>query len=646
MSLKIRRAALSVFFSLSFFLTTVLAIAEVRLEVEPGFHGVFKLGQPFPVSVTLTNLWEPVEGVLEVKVWKGGPSKVVAPYTFHYRREVSLAAQSRRRVQFTVDPDSMARPLNVSFLSITGKVSQEVDLRGHFSPSPLILLLTGNSGLLSIPIAVDSPVPVVSISADELPSDARAYHGVWAVVFYEQSLRDLSSSQKSALESWLSSGGRILFLGGLHYALYQEPSIGVFLPVRVLGIKRMSALPSLERYYGKSLSSLGTFLVQESEVVGGRVLVEEEKIPILVEWVRGRGKVLYLSLDVGRPPLSQWDGLSHIFSDLLGVPPERRPGLWTSWDPSVFSILLSDSTFFSTRIPLVPFLVSLLLYLGVLLLLARLWYQQKFSRSILSVSFLVLVFLFTVGGYVFFDRGAQIIDGVLFSSTLLDGQPEGYAEVQSNVGLFSTRRKHYSFQMQRGWSHLELIQPRLAKKNISPVEIEDGVRSTSVKFPSKEWDFKLFRIRSVRPFPIRIDAARQENEIYLELANLSPRDLTECWLIFYGKGYRLGDIPRGSSLVRQFALSPDGKQLDGPGEKLDIREIPFNDKIRVALFRNSIFPQGQVLTRWGENSAFIIGWVERDSRRVWVNDRRILSHSYTLFRVPLPLQVEEEEEDL
>jgi len=644
MSLKVRRASLPVFFSLPLFLTTVLAIAEVRLQVEPGFHGVFKLGQPFPVSVTLTNLGGPVEGVVDMKVWKGGPSKVVAAYPFHYRREVSLAAQSQRRVQFTVDPDSMARPLNVSFSSTTGKVSQEVSLRGHFSPLPLILLLTGNSGLLSIPIAVDSPVPVVSISADELPSDARAYHGVWAVVFYEQSLRDLSSSQKSALESWLSSGGRIIFLGGLHYALYQGPSAGVFLPVRVLGVKRLTALPSLERYYGKSLSNLGPVLVQKSELVGGRVLVEEENLPILVELTRGRGKVMYLSLDVGRPPLSQWDGLSRIFSDLLGVAPERRPGLWTSWDPTVFSMLLSDSTFFSTRVPLVPFLVSFLLYLGVLLLLVRLWYQQRFSRVILSASFLLLVFLFTVGGYVFFDRGSQIIDGVLFSSTLLDGQPDGYAEVQSNVGLFSTRRKHYSFQMQRGWSHLELVQPRLAKTNSSPVEIEDGVRSTTVNFPSKEWDFKLFRIRSVRPFPFRIDATRQENEIFLELANLSPRDLTECWLIYYGKGYRLGDIPLGSSLVRQFALSPDGKQLDGPGEKLDMREIPFDDGVRVALFRNSIFPQDQMLARWGENSAFIIGWVEGDSRRVWVNDRRVLSHSYTLFRASLSLQIEEEED--
>ncbi len=39
MSLKVRRASLSVFFSFPLFLTTVLAIAEVRLQVEPGFHG-------------------------------------------------------------------------------------------------------------------------------------------------------------------------------------------------------------------------------------------------------------------------------------------------------------------------------------------------------------------------------------------------------------------------------------------------------------------------------------------------------------------------------------------------------------------------------------------------------------------------------
>jgi len=175
------------------------------------------------------------------------------------------------------------------------------------------------------------------------------------------------------------------------------------------------------------------------------------------------------------------------------------------------------------------------------------------------------------------------------------------------------------------------------------VEIENGVRSTTLRFPSKEWDFKLVRIRSVRPFPFRIEAARWENEIALELVNLSPRDLTECWLVFSGKGYFLGDIPLGSSLVRQFALSPDGKYLDGPGEKLDMREIPFNDKVRELLFRYSIFPQDQVLARWGESTAFIIGWVERDSRRVWGNDRRILSHSYTLFRAPIPLEEEEEE---
>jgi len=52
-----------------------------------------------------------------------------------------------------------------------------------------------------------------------------------------------------ALERWLLSGGRMLVLGSIHYALYQEPAIRRFLPVRVTGLKKVSSLPSFERVY-------------------------------------------------------------------------------------------------------------------------------------------------------------------------------------------------------------------------------------------------------------------------------------------------------------------------------------------------------------------------------------------------------------
>jgi hypothetical protein len=640
----VSRAARTFFIlcSLPLFLFPALVVAQVSLEVEVGFHGVFELGQPFPLTVNLTNLGRPVEGILEVRVWKGGPSKGIDSYPFTYKGEVFLAAQSRKRILFTVNPDSMARPLTVSFSSPGVQASREIDLRGHFSTRPLILLLTGNSGFLSVPLVSDSRLPIVSLSPDELPSSARAYRGIWAVLLYEQSLRDLSRSQRVALEGWLSSGGKILILGGIHYALYQEPSISAFLPVRVLGLKRLAALPNLERYYGWKGTSLRDLLVQDSRFVEGEVVIEENGTPILVEMVRGKGKVLYLSLDVGRPPLSKWEGLSLVFSDLLASPPKRSPGLWTSWDNFVFPRLLMDSAFFSTRTPLIPFLLCLLLYLGGLLLLVRFWEKQKIRRSTLAASFLVFVFLISMGGHLYFNRVVAIPDGVLVTLNVLEGHPDGYAEVQSNVGLFSTRRRDYKFQMMRGWTDLDMVPPRSAGADKELVVIEDAVLSTALRFGLIEWDFRLFRIRSVRPFPFRIEAERRRNRLIIKLANLGHKDLTECWLVISGEGFYLGDIPLGSSIVREFAISQEGQYMDGPGERKGLREIPFKDRGRELLFHTSIFPRDQILARSGERAGFLIGWVQGDSRRVWVNDSRVVAHHYTMFRATLPIEDEEE----
>lgn len=642
MSLGIRRAIFSFLFFISLYLSPPLASAEVTVEVELGFHGFFNIGHPFPLTVILTNLGGPIEGVLQVEVAKGGPSKVMAAYPFFHTKEIFLAAQSHRRVQFTVNPDSMAQPLKVTFVAPGVKVSGDFDLRGHFSPSPLILLVTGSSGLLSIPLAGDARVPVVSLSIDELPSNTRAYQGVWAILLYEQSLRDLSGVQRLALERWLSAGGRILILGGVHYALYQEAALEAFLPVRVTGLKELTTLPNLERRYGPGLPSPGTFLVQDSMVKEGQVLLEEEGTPILVEMNRGKGKVIYLSLDVGRPPFSQWKGLPRLFSDLLGEPGIKRPSPWASWNDYVFARFLSDSALFKAGIPIFPFLMILLLYGGGLSLLVWLWLKQKRSRPTLSLVFLLFVVFLTVGGYLYFDRGTQRMDGLLLSFNLLEVHPGGYAEVQSNVGVFTTRRRNISLHMERGWSDLEMVQPIKAKAEVPSVVIRDGIRSTVLSFQSREWHYRLFRVRSVRRFPLAIKANRRNNRISLKLSNLSGKDLTQCWLVYFGRAYPLGDIPKWSEPVHQLTISADGKSVEGLGKGISLPDIPFKGKGRKALFRHSLFSESQASVRWSESGTVIVGWVEGESPGVWVDDNSLVAYSYSLFRAALPLDEEEE----
>lgn len=643
MSSWIRKAPLSFcfLFLIHLGLTVPLHAAPVTIEAQVGFHGIFQLGHPFPVRVELTNLGRPAEGILEVKVWKGGPSRGVGSYPFYYRREVLLPAQARKSVRFTVDPDSLSRPLTVSFSAPGERVSKEIDLRRHFSPSPLILLLTGDSVSPVLPSSSDFPGPIVALSPRDLPPDGGAYRGVSTVVFYEPSLRDLSTSQTLALERWLSSGGRMLVLGSAHYALYQEPSLSRFLPVRVLGLKRLSSVPSLERIYGKQTSFLKNLLVQDTAVVTGKVVIEEKGTPILVEMTRGKGKVFYLSLDVGRPPLSRWEGLAQLFIDLLRSPPERGSALLTTWNDSVFSRLLTSSSLFTPYAPFLSFLLWTLLYLGGLGLWAWLWQRQRWPRRILAVSLLAFIFFSSLGGHLFFDRAGNIPDGVLVSSTVLDSLPDGYVEVQSDVALFSTRRRHYNLQVESGWTGLEpVLSPSGRTEGASMVIEEEAL--TRLRFPLREWDYRLFKVRSMGRFPLHTELQKHGHRLSLKLTNLGPEDLTECWLIVSGQSFFLGDLLRGSSRSREFSLSEGESPADGRYKGNALKEISFHDKNRELLLRHSIFPQDQETASWRTGGILLFGWVAGGFGPVRIDDARVLTHNYILLRVTIPLAEEED----
>src|ERR1700747_3219224 len=97
------------------------AIAEILIEPRVGFHGVFQLGRPFPLEVELANTGRPAEGILDVRVWKGGASKAGALYALYSRKEIFLPSQSKKTVEFTVDPDFISRPLTITFSSDAGR---------------------------------------------------------------------------------------------------------------------------------------------------------------------------------------------------------------------------------------------------------------------------------------------------------------------------------------------------------------------------------------------------------------------------------------------------------------------------------------------------------------------------------------------
>jgi len=639
-----RLGAASGFFSFFIFLLPALGGAEILIEPRVGFHGVFQLGRPFPLEVELSNSGRPAEGVLEVQVWRGGATKGGNPYPLLYRKEIFLPAQSRKTVPLTVDPDFISRPLAITFAGPTTKATREIDLRRYFSPAPVMLLVSEGLALPTIAQGSSAPNRLVALTLAELPSDPRALLGVSHLILYEASMRELSRSQVLALDIWLSAGGRMVILGSFNYALYQEPALGRFLPVRVTGAKRISFVPSLGK--NERAAPIADVWAQASTVIGGKVLADSQGIPVWVEASRGKGRVTYLAIDVGRPPLSRWEGLPGLLQNLLAPVPSDDSSPRTQWDDGIFSQLVLSPSFISAYVPNRSLFLAMVGYSIGLGVVTWLWQRRRWPARVLFIGCAAWVALSSIAGYLLFSRGGNIPDGVLLAATVIESSADGYVEAQSNLALFSTQIRPYHMQMERGWLELTPVASRSREAPEPAVVLQEGGGASRYQLPLREWDYRLFRLRAVERFPLRAELAAEGEQLRVQVNNQSAKDLTDCWLVVPGRRYQLGDIPRGASWNRVFSLARAKTQDEtslSRAEAINFRDVTFADKTREILFHSSFFSRSSAAAPWSGSAAVFFGWVKDPEPRVHIDDPRIRVHDYTLFRTIIPLGGAEDE---
>jgi len=485
---------------------------------------------------------------------------------------------------------------------------------------------------------------LVALTLAELPSDPRALLGVSHLILYEASMRELSRSQVLALDIWLSAGGRMVILGSLNYGLYQEPALGRFLPVRVTGAKRISFVPSLGK--NARAAPIADVWAQVSTVIGGKVLADSQGIPVWVEASRGKGRVTYLAIDVGRPPLSRWEGLPGLLQYLLAPVPGDDSSPRTQWDDGIFSQLVLSPSFISAYVPNRSLFLAMVGYSIGLGVVTWLWQRRRLPARILFIGCAAWATLSSIAGYLLFSRGGNIPDGVLLAATVIEGSADGYVEAQSNLAVFSTQIRPYHMQMERGWLELTPVASRSREAPEPAVVLQEGGGASRYQLPLREWDYRLFRLRAVERFPLRAELAAEGEQLRVQVNNQSAKDLTDCWLVVPGRRYQLGDIPRGASWNRVFSLARAKTQDEtslSRAEAINFRDLSFPDKTREILFHSSFFSRSSAAAPWSGSAAVFFGWVRDPDRRVRIDDPRIRVHDYTLFRTIVPLGGTEDE---
>ena len=626
----------------SIFLAPGTGRAEIAIEPRIGFHGVFQLGRPFPLEIELSNTGRPAEGILEVRVWKGGVVKGGAPYPVSYRREIFLASQGRKTIQLTVDPDFVSRPLSIIFTAPDARATRELDLRRYFSPTPVLLFMSGGSSLLPLTSSTALQNRLVSVISEELPADSRALLGVSHVILYEQSLRDLSRSQLLALDGWLTAGGRMIIIGSVNYALYQEPALGRFLPVRVTGAKQVAFTPTT----GKSdaTAAVPGVWAQTSNVLNGEVLSEAGGVPVMVEAHRGRGRIVYLAVDVGRPPLSEWSGLQKYLQSLITPSGADETLPRTEWSESVFNQLIASPSFISTYVPSGSLLLAISSYLAGIGILAWFWQRRRLTGPRMLLSLGVLACVAMAAGYVHFSRGGNVPDGVLLSSSVLESSGDDFVDAQANLALFSTQLRQYDLELERGWIDLTPVSIRPREAVEPTVVLQEGGGMSRYQLPLREWDYRLFRMRRIDRLAMRASFDVQGDRLIVKVENRSANDLVDCWVLVPGQRFAIGTIRRGTDWQNSFSLANSKVDDVGisRGDALSLREITFADKTRDILFHSSMFPRDGD-PRWAGGAAVFFGWVKDSQPRVRIDDPRIQAQDYTLYRAVFPLTGGEDE---
>ena len=177
-------------------------------------------------------------------------------------------------------------------------------------------------------------------------------------------------------------------------------------------------------------------------------------MPVLVETSRGKGRITYLSLDVGRPPLSQWDGLPRFLQNLSGGRRRDEPRARTRWDDAViFAQLIHSPSFISTYLPTGSLFVAIVGYLIAIGFSHGFGNARVGTRRALVAAFLFFVVFSTCGGYLLFSRGGNIPDGVLLSSTCWKAAPMVMWRSSRTWPCFPPRSANMAYRWNgAGWS--------------------------------------------------------------------------------------------------------------------------------------------------------------------------------------------------
>ena len=617
-------------------LPAAMAASTVDIAAVVGFTDTFYPGRWTPLNVTVTNRGGDVSGDLEVQV-TGGDELQGQLYVTSHRRKLELHRNSRKRLQFTILPQSLSHPLVIRMLEDGRELSRaEVDLRKRFIAERQLLVLSRDANLNYLNEGSANGLRVLYPHPELLPAHWRGYDAVEAVIVHGVSLERLTANQFDALQKWIAQGGILAVSGGPDYAELRRPRLASLLPGLPLGMTRVDA-DALQSAFSTSLDVSRPVHVNRLGAFRGRARLRAGTVPLIVERTLGRGRVLYLTFDVAAQPFDRWEGMRKLWLDNLRLP--RSETALGKPEPvaesALRALVRADAPDFPSHTTVFLFLA---LYLGLLLAVCRFPARETRLGRLSSILAWIAPALFAPAAWLLFGPAAFHRGPTAAAMAVIEPLPDSiYARLELELGVYATRSG--AFRLEYGGVEPVWHRPRRAARqgNAEAWVFGEGPRHFLQPADGRRYVMHALVGEDVIAFHLELSVRDEINGPRVILDNASGRPLEDLWLVFNGYAYSLGSIEDGVRIERAFSRRIQGVEVGAAAWRTVLRPpsgAPLQDvtPTRIALERK--LQERDEIGYPGRRHALLIGYTASPLRPAAASaDWARLERTLVAFRV-------------
>ncbi len=651
--------------------------AGVQMKASAAYGGNYKYGEWLPVWVELENQGRDLTAEVRVQVpGSGRTTTFVAP--------VSLPSGSHKRLPVYVLANNFSRQLTINLVSDNKVVTtQTVDIHPQPNITFLVGLVTPERGALGLVSGISipgqsRPVSLVDVQLADLPERPEALRSLDVLMINNTDTSKLTPAQKNTLQSWVSSGGRLVLGGGSGAPQTFAGIPDTLLPAKLQGSTEITAdsLGALAEFAAADrVQTSATFVAAVGQVqsaAGARVLVGTDALPLVIEKTLDSGHVDFVALDLSTAPFNGWAGTQAFWEKLLSPGAEYDANL--PFDSSLSQMRANQLSYALSNIPSLdlPSVQGLsLLLLVYILAVGPLNYilLRRINRLHLAwVTIPIITLLFTGGafGLGYLMRGNDLI---LNRVAILDMQAGGNAQVTSYMGLFSPSQQSYEITVQ-------------GEGLVSPMNASDpGVWNQTAPVGGAEMSFiqgqpstikgltvSQFSMQAFMSEEIWANFGKLTSDLYMEndtlkgtVRNDTAYPLNDVVVAIQNRFQKLGNLTPGQEVKVDLGLG--NLSLDRSGMPLSYRLFQEQDNpngvplSRAAQLKTTILdtvsnngyaskfsnfaPSGGQSKLLADQSVLIIAWLDQAPPVVKVNNNALsqqttaLLYKNTSFRFPV-----------